>query len=161
MTKIINLRDVKSKDWASPGGKFGASDLELSIALGRKPESLDLGDRHPFDVIVSTVPAGKAACPYHAHSAQFEYYQVLSGKGRVRSESGIREIVPGDCFVFKPGEAHQLLGGENEAVTVILVADNPLGESCYYPDSKKWIVHAPEDRLIRSEPLEYLDGEKD
>ena len=41
-----------------------------------------------------------------------------------------------------------------------MVADNPINESCYYPDSKKWIVYAPERRLIRSDALDYYDGEE-
>ena len=41
-----------------------------------------------------------------------------------------------------------------------IVADNPIGESCYYPDSKKWLVRSPESTLIRSEPLDYYDGEE-
>jgi hypothetical protein len=43
---------------------------------------------------------------------------------------------------------------------VCVVADNPLGESCHYPDSDKWVVRSPERRLIRSAPLEYYDGEE-
>ena len=43
---------------------------------------------------------------------------------------------------------------------VCVVADNPLGESCHYPDSNKWVVRSPERRLIRSAPLEYYDGEE-
>ena len=39
-------------------------------------------------------------------------------------------------------------------------ADNPMGESCHYPDSQKWVVRSPERRLIRSEPLDYYDGEE-
>ena len=35
-----------------------------------------------------------------------------------------------------------------------------MNESGYYPDSKKWIVRTPERRLIRSEGLDYLDGEE-
>jgi hypothetical protein len=41
-----------------------------------------------------------------------------------------------------------------------IVADNPIGESCHYPDSGKWMVRSPERRLLRSEPLDYFDGEE-
>ena len=41
-----------------------------------------------------------------------------------------------------------------------VIADNPMGESCHYPDSGKWVVRSPERRLIRSEPLDYFDGEE-
>ena len=40
------------------------------------------------------------------------------------------------------------------------VADNPIGESAYYPDSDKWAVRSPVRRLIRSEPVDYYDGEE-
>ena len=41
-----------------------------------------------------------------------------------------------------------------------IVADNPVGESCHYPDSKKWLVRSPDRALIRSARVEYLDGEE-
>ena len=41
-----------------------------------------------------------------------------------------------------------------------VVPDNAIGESTYYPDSKKWGIRSPERRLIRSEALEYYDGEE-
>ena len=39
-------------------------------------------------------------------------------------------------------------------------ADNPLGESCHDPDSDKWLARSPERRLIRSDPVDYYDGEE-
>jgi hypothetical protein len=47
-------------------------------------------------------------------------------------------------------------------IILYIVADNPIGESCYYPDSNKWMVmvRSPEGRTIRSEPLDYYDGEE-
>jgi uncharacterized cupin superfamily protein len=158
--KIVNLKDVQPQRWDSPKGAFAMIDQELSIALGRNPDSASARDRHPFDVEVMTVPAGKTACPYHSHSAQWEYYQVLSGAGFVRHDEGTTPIVPGDAFLFGPGEPHTIRGGETEALVVLLVADNPVGESGYYPDSGKWIVRSPARRLLRGDALEYLDGEE-
>lgn len=43
---------------------------------------------------------------------------------------------------------------------VLVVADNPMGESCHYPDSDKWLVRSPGRRLIRSVPLDYFDREE-
>jgi hypothetical protein len=42
----------------------------------------------------------------------------------------------------------------------MVIADNPIGESGYYPDSKKWIVRSPERRILRSDALDYYDGEE-
>ena len=45
-------------------------------------------------------------------------------------------------------------------MVLLMIADNPIGESGYYPDSKKWIVRSPARTIIRSEPLDYFDGEE-
>jgi hypothetical protein len=85
---------------------------------------------------------------------------VLSGAGFVRDETETRAVSTEDTFVFKPGEALQITGGETEDLVVMVIADNPIGESCYYPDSKKWLVRSPETRLIRSDKVGYYDGEE-
>lgn len=157
---IVNLTAIPAHDYTSPQKKFGGTFQGLSIALGRNPDSMDLNERHPFDVEIARVPAGKSVCPLHSHSAQWEFYHVLSGSGFVRDETETRAVSSGDTFVFKPGEAHQITGGETEALVFILVADNPIGESCYYPDSKKWLVRSPLSQLIRSEKIDYYDGEE-
>jgi uncharacterized cupin superfamily protein len=158
--KKININDVAEETWASPGGKFGGAGKEISIALGRKPFSTDLKERHPFDVEITRIPPGKIPFPYHSHSAQWEFYYVISGKGTVRHKDGTTEIESGDAFIFPPEEPHTFLNHGSEDLTMFLVADNPIGESAYYPDSKKWLVRSPERRLLRGESLDYYDGEE-
>jgi uncharacterized cupin superfamily protein len=156
----ISLRDVPDEAWKSPKGTYQGSGKEISVALGRDPNSAEAIHRHPFDVELARVPPGKKHCPYHAHSAQWEFYHVVSGRGAVRTEEGLISIAPGDAFIFPPGEAHQLINDGTEDLVLYVVADNPVGESCYYPDSQKWLVRSPERRLIRSEALDYHDGEE-
>jgi uncharacterized cupin superfamily protein len=156
----VNLRDVEEENWSSPKGKFRGAGKQVSIALGRKPMSTDLNERHPFDVEIARIPAGQTPCPYHSHSAQWEYYQVLSGKGLVRHKDDTAAIETGDAFIFGPGEAHQLINNSTEDLVLIVVADNPIGESCHYPDSNKWLVRSPERQLIRSASIDYWDGEE-
>ena len=67
--------------WSSPKGKFSGAGKEISEALGRKPESTDLNERHPFDVEILRIQPGKAPYSYHSHSAQWEFYHVISGSG--------------------------------------------------------------------------------
>jgi uncharacterized cupin superfamily protein len=45
-------------------------------------------------------------------------------------------------------------------LVLYVVADNPIGESCHYHDTHKWLVRSPERRVIRSEALDYYDGEE-
>ena len=146
--------------WSSPKGKFGGAGKEISEALGRKPQSTDLKERHPFAVEILRIAPGKIAYPYHSHSAQWEFYHVISGNGIVRHEDGTTTIEEGDAFIFQPGEPHQLSNDSSEDLFIYVVADNPIGESCYYPDSEKWLVRSPEGRLIRSDGLPYYDGEE-
>ncbi len=158
--KKINVRDIAADPWTSPKGTYAGSSKELSIALGRDPTSTDLQKRHPFDVELCTIPPGKKPWPYHSHSAQWEFYHVLSGRGSVRHKDGLTPIEPGDAFLFPPEEPHQLINDGTEDLIVCIIADNPVGESGYYPDSKKWLVRSPERRILRSEPLDYYDGEE-
>ena len=104
----INIKDIAEESWTSPKGKFGGASKEISVALGRKPLSRDLNERHPFDIEICRIPPGKSHCPYHSHSAQWEFYHVISGKGIVRHADGTTSIEAGDAFIFGPGEAHQL-----------------------------------------------------
>jgi uncharacterized cupin superfamily protein len=156
----INTAHIHEVTWSSPGGKFAGAGKEISEELGRKPESTDLNERHPFDVEICRIPPGKTPYPYHSHSAQWEFYHVISGSGIVRHQDGTTPIVPGDAFLFKPGEPHQMINDGTEDLVLYVVADNPIGESCHYPDSNKWAVHSPEVRLIRSDALKYYDGEE-
>lgn len=156
----VNTKDIKEELWKSPKGKFAAYDKLISEALGRQPKSTDLKLRHPFDVEICRVPAGKSMCPYHSHSAQWEFYLVMAGAGQARHKDGVTAIQEGDAFIFEPDQAHQLIADPAQDLVVLIVADNPIGESCYYPDSNKWLVRSPEHALIRSQPLEYLDGEE-
>lgn len=156
----VNVRDVAEEGWFSPKGKYGGYFKGVSVALGRDQQSTDLAKRHPFDLEITRLPPGKSGCPYHSHSAQWELYCVISGRGCVRHEGGRSAIEQGDAFLFKPGEAHELINDSTEDLVFYVIADNPIGESCYYPDSQKWMVRSPENRLIRSDALDYLDGEE-
>jgi uncharacterized cupin superfamily protein len=158
--KKVNTRDMPELTWVSPKGKFAGAGKQVSEALGRKPTSTDLMERHPFDIEILRVGPGKTPYPYHSHSAQWEFYHVISGRGQVRHQEGKTPIEPGDAFLFKPGEPHQLINDGSEDLVVYVVADNPIGESGHYPDSGKWVVRSPERRLIRSEALDYFDGEE-
>jgi uncharacterized cupin superfamily protein len=100
-------------------------------------------------------------CPYHAHSAQWELYVVISGAGKVRHSEGITEISTGDVFLFAPNEAHQIFNEGKDDLVYYVVADNPLGGSCYYPDSKKWLVCQPTDGVVlKGSQADYFDGEE-
>jgi uncharacterized cupin superfamily protein len=156
----VNTNEIEEERWTSPKGAFAGAGRQVSIALGRDPLSTDLMKRHPFDVEILRIPPGQKPYPYHSHSAQWEFYHVISGKGVVRDDDGTTPVVAGDAFIYEPGRPHQFVNDGTDDLLVYVIADNPVGESCHYPDSNKWVVRSPERRLMRSEPLDYFDGEE-
>jgi uncharacterized cupin superfamily protein len=156
----INTGELKEVEKTSPKLAFRRFGKHVSEALGRDRRSTKLDERHPFDIEIVRIPPGAAACPYHSHSAQWEFYHVISGSGVVRHETGRTRIETGDAFIFKPSEPHQMVNEGTADLIYYVVADNPLGESCYYPDSEKWAVKSPEYRLIRGTSIDYYDGEE-
>ena len=159
----VNINDIKEEPWRSPGWKYAVSFKGISEALGREAASLDLSKRHPFDLEWSRVPPGKANFPYHAHSAQWELYLIVSGTGTVRHKDVTTEVTAGDAVIFGPNEPHQLSNSGREDFIYYVVADNPVGESSYYPDSGKWKVNksSAADRVVIKGPdTDYFDGEE-
>ena len=158
----VNLKDIEERVRQSPKGKFGRRSKDISIALGRDPESLDLAKRHPFDLALVSIPRGKSLCPYHSHSAESELYLVVSGKGGIRDKEGTTTVTAGDAFFFAPGEAHQLANAGEEDFVYYIIADNPRGDSCYYPDSGKFAVmkEGTNEVIVKGTEADYFDGEE-
>ncbi|MEY2521376.1 MAG: hypothetical protein QOF24_3135 [Verrucomicrobiota bacterium] len=157
----VNLSEITEQEKKSPKGKFHSYCRNISIALGREPESLDLSKRQPFDLMLARIPPGASFCPYHAESAQFEFYLVVSGHGSVRDEAGTTGVGPGDAFFFAPGDAHQITNPGPDELIYYVIADNPIGDTCYYPDSKKWAVSRPLGNIIlKGAETNYFDGEE-
>lgn len=158
----INLSAIPENEDQSPKGKYHSFYKGISEALGRERDSLDLTKRHPFDLEWNRLPPGATHCPYHLHTSQWELYFVLSGTGTIRDETGLTEVTAGDAFLFKPGEAHQLSNRGTEDFVYLLVADNPIGEGCYYPDSGKWLVAAgtKNRKIVQVQEAQYYDGEE-
>ncbi len=158
----INLQDIAETEDQSPKGKYHSFYKGVSLALGRDDTSRDLDKRHPFDLEYMRLPAGATNYPYHSHSAQWELYVVVSGRGLARHDKGQTEVVAGDAFLFPPGEAHQLSNPGPEDFIYFVIADNPLGECCHYPDSKKWLVGRETvlKKLVPDGGAKYYEGEE-
>jgi len=158
----VNVNDISEEAWLSPKGRYGCSSKSISEALGRDGTSLDLSKRHPFDLELCRIPPGKTLCPFHAHSAQWELYLVVSGTGQVRHEGGTAEVVAGDAFVFRPTEAHTLGNAGAEDFVYYVIADNPVGDCAYYPDSRKVSFRKLDGSrsLYAGTEAGYFDGEE-
>jgi uncharacterized cupin superfamily protein len=159
----VNLQEIPEKPWRRNGltEKFASFAKHISVALGREPESLDLAKRHPFDLALYRIPPGKSLCPYHSHSSESELYLIVSGKGRVRDKAGMTDVGADDAFFFSPGEAHQLANAGQEDLVYYIIADNPLGDSCYYPDSGKFAVwkEGTKEVIVKGLETDYFEDE--
>ena len=159
----VNLNNIPEEERTSPTGKFHKFVKDISVALGREPDSLDLTKRHPFDLAMVRIPKGKSYCPYHSHGAETELYLVVSGQGSIRDKDGATLVAAGDAFLFAPGEAHQISNAGEEDFVYYVIADNPRGDSCYYPDSGKFAVdkEGGEEVIVQGKETDYFVGEDD
>ncbi|MBA3881917.1 MAG: cupin domain-containing protein [Chthoniobacterales bacterium] len=158
----VNIAEIAEQERRSPAGKYHKFVKDISIALGREPNSLDLVKRHPFDVSQVRIQPGKSYCPYHGHSAETEFYIVVSGRGTIRDRSGNTEVGTGDAFLFAPDEAHQITNSGDEDLIYYVIADNPRGDARYYPDSGKWAVpiEGGGDEIVKGAHADYYVGEE-
>ena len=159
----VNLDNIPEQERKSPTGKFHKFVKDISVALGREPDSLDLTKRHPFDLAMVRIPKGKSYCPYHSHGAESELYLVVSGQGSIRDKDGSTLVTAGDAFMFAPGQAHQISNSGEEDFVYYVIADNPRGDSCYYPDSGKFAVDKEdgEEVIVQGKETDYFVGEDD
>ena len=107
--------------------------------------------------------ARKTNFPYHAHSAQWELYLIDFGRGECSPQRWEDRFVSGDAFIFGPDEPHQIINSSDEDLIYYVIADNPIGESGYYPDSGKWKVNkssAADRVVIKGEETHYFDSEE-
>jgi uncharacterized cupin superfamily protein len=85
----------------------------------------------------------------------------VSGVGTVRDKEGETEVRADDVFLYPPNEAHELLNRGSEDFVYYVIADNPVGGSCAYPDSGKWAVRTGATaRIYRVEEADYFEGEE-
>jgi uncharacterized cupin superfamily protein len=155
----INLADISSEESASPKGRFRRVRLNIAAALAAKRNGTVAADQCPFEVELVRVPPRAANWPYHAHSAQWEFYLIISGRGQVRTPQGQFDVREGDCVLHPPGEAHHLTNTGAADLMYYVIADNPPCDACHYPDSGKWML-PQQSKPVRLQPVNYYDGEE-
>jgi uncharacterized cupin superfamily protein len=158
----MNTVKLDSLPWveqSSPKGRFHHFRRNLSLALGGIRDVGEWGGGHPFDVEQFRMPPGAANFPLHAHSAQWEFYLITSGRATVRTGEQSSEVSAGSVFVCKPGEAHQIINTGTEDLVYLIVADNPRADVFHYPDTGKWGIK-PQRAFFEMNEKEYYEGEE-
>ncbi|MFZ9682640.1 MAG: cupin domain-containing protein [Cephaloticoccus sp.] len=156
---FTSIADVAEEHWHSPKGKYSTHCRDLSLALGGKRNADVAHGGHPFDLQIRRITAGAAVCPYHHHSAQWECFVFLSGRGRVRTPEGFRAVGPGDIVLHPPGAPHQTIADVDSELECLIVTDNPTEDVFFYPDSNKWGTRLG-GKLFRISEVDYFDGEE-
>lgn len=122
------------------------------------------GEASQCVVSVYEIPPGKSAFPYHYHHKNEETFYILTGKGRLKTPEGERDVSAGDLLFFPANAsgAHKLTNTSSSETLVYLDFDtaNDL-DAAVYPDSNKiGIWGKGVNRVYRMEEnVDYYDGE--
>lgn len=158
--KKITISALPEVEQKSPGGKFHSFCRNITLELNGGVRAGTWGGGHPFDLQIRRIPPGAAVCPFHSHLGQWEMFVVQSGTGTVRTGAETHPIRTGDVFVHPPGVPHQLINSSTADLVVLIVADNPPLDACFYPDSNKWALRPP-GKVFRMTETDYFDGEEE
>ena len=156
--KKINISAIPWSKYTSPGGKYQASWKQVSEKLGDRRNAWPKKG-HPFNVELNRVPPGKAPCPFHSHTTQWEMFIILEGRGTVRAGRASYKIKAGDAFMHPPGEAHQIINTGKRDLIFYIIADNPPVDIFHYPDSGKWGLR-PHGKYFKMAEVKYYEGEE-
>lgn len=147
----------------SPKGTFECHYREMSRWLTVESKISSRFGRNapgrPFEVELVRIPPGRRLCPRHAHSVQWEYYIVRSGHGQMLQAEGEPPLPmqPGDHLLQPAGWVHTVENNGTEELCYYVIADNPVDEHVYYPDSDKWSAAR---HVFRMQEADYFDGEE-
>ena len=161
----INLQAISQEEMVSPRSKYRVLRRHISQHLRAQDED----DREPpYEIEHVILSSGKKNFPYHVHASCWELYYVLSGIGKIRTDTGISNIGVGDSIMCPPGEAHQIINDSDLDLSYLVIANNTPFDQCYYPDSDKmWFaeVLAPEGErgltfVRKGFTADYWEGEE-
>lgn len=157
----INLAEISIEKFRSPKGQYRRLSQHVSQALAGVNGLGTSGMALPFEVELVRVPAGAINWPYHSHSARWELYLIIAGRGEVRTPSGVANVREGDCMVHPPGEAHQITNTGATDLVYYIIADTPASDVRHFPDSKKWQVPGlPHPVRLAGPAGDCYDGEE-
>jgi uncharacterized cupin superfamily protein len=160
---VMNLADVPLTDWEH-GEKFTAKIGSFARTIGAK----QLG------CMLTVVPPGKSAFPYHVHHANEEMFVILAGIGEYRFGDKAYPVRAGDVLSAPAGGpevAHQIVNTGTEEMRYLGISTMLSPEAVEYPDSGKFAIwsrpHPSGDRAKlglrfigrREMSINYWDGE--
>ncbi len=158
---IVNLSHIPFVDIITPeGSSFGGRRQRVGMAIGARK----LG--YSF----FTVPPGKAAFPYHAHTGNEEMIYIFEGVGVLRMGKEEMSVAAETVIAFPPGveNAHQLINTGSGNLRYLVVSTMEYPDIAEYPDSNKIGAYATtaggsevgfRGLYIKDKKSDYYEGE--
>ncbi|HXS68237.1 MAG TPA: cupin domain-containing protein [Candidatus Polarisedimenticolia bacterium] len=157
----INLTEISIEKNRSPKGRFRRWSQHISQALAGVNGIGASGIEQPFEVDLVRIPAGATNWPFHSHSAKWELYLIITGRGYVRTADGTSDLREGDCIIHPPGEAHQITNTGATDLVYYIVSDSPRSDVRHFPDTNKWqFPGQPGPVRVSSPANSCYDGEE-
>ncbi len=127
----------------------------------------EITKRDKFDqayVAIYTLPPNKKTYPMHYHVSNTEAFYIISGKGKVLTQTTEHEVKKGDVIVFPPGEkgTHQIINNTNEELVYIDFDTQNSPDVVVYPNSEKVgviIRNQSADFFKSKDKVDYFEGE--
>lgn len=160
---VANIADAQLNDFGN-GEAFVARLAQIGPQIGARA----------LGVMLTVVPPGKRAFPFHAHYANEEMFFILEGAGEYRIGDERHRVRAGDILAAPAGDAataHQIINTSDAELRYLAFSTKIQPEAVEYPDSEKFLVIAGMDAsghpgsaklrfLGRAEAsLDYYDGE--
>ena len=136
---VVSLADVALADWQH-GEKFTAKIGSFGKMLGLEK----------LGCMLTVVPPGKAAFPFHVHHANDEMFVILAGNGEYRFGDKTYPIKAGSVLGAPAGgqdTAHQIINTGTVPLRYYAISTMSVADVCEYPDSGKFGVFSRSTRI--------------
>lgn len=116
-------------------------------------------------VAIMEIPPQKSSYPYHFHAGITEVFYIISGKGKIETPDGDKEVTKGDVIVFPQGRegAHRISNTSESGMLVYLDCDTiSTADVVFYPHSEKigFIIDGQPNTFFESaSKVDYYKGE--
>ena len=116
-------------------------------------------------VAIMEIPPQKSSYPYHFHAGITEVFYIISGKGKLETPDGDKEVTKGDVIVFPQGKegAHRISNTSESDMLVYLDCDTiSTADVVFYPHSEKigFIIDGQPNTFFESaNKVDYYKGE--
>ena len=154
---VVHLDDLPRESYTR-GSAYASDDANIAGPLRLS----ELG------AVLTEVPPGKSACPFHVHQALDEMFVILEGRGDYRFGSETHAVRAGDVLGAPrggPEYAHQLTNTGDTTLRYLSISSQAPLDVCQYPDSNKFMAYSSLGAGLRylgreETSLDYWDGEE-